>query len=721
MNTKHIFILTVVASALFASAPLHAANPRATVSLKNILAKKYECTDARFSKLPQSKADNEKADDEERLYYPVFLEIAESEDATAVLDSLEAVVYHSRANIYLTSIPIEKLDRLIDTPIVNNYQVATSLTGNLDVARKCARVDDVHASLSTIDNVDKPDGHAVVTGMCDLGFDPRHAAFKNSLKRWVMYDEYHGVRQVWDGYNNIVANAPATDDTTMTHATHVANIIAGRQVGSPYYGVAPATDFVATTSQLSEVGICSGIEDVIAFAKETGRPAVVNISAGTYLGPHDGTDLVGRYLSAMAEDAVICFSAGNYGQRANCQVLDLDKYSDPVGSAWCDSGWCGLEVQGGTDLWGRDNTPFEFRLVVWDVELREYKYIGDWTGGLSEDGEEFLDLSETPWFTEGGVWAAWGTDEHNNRYNVALQYDYKSEYMQTAGPWARYAVGYHVRRVAPGTHVDVYADGIVSFLHGFGIPGCQRGISDGTASNMSSCPDVVCIGAWNSRAVVPDLVTGTRDWGHDAQIIAPWSAYGTTGDGRTLPHFAAPGNTVVSALSTPHSLTEGSKDDADYVAYELDGYKYFATAGTSMSSPFAAGTFALWLSVYPQLGVHDLRDIAVETARRDFIDIDDPRWGAGALDAFAGLEKVRKRLEDDSVEDITIGDNSAPVVMFNGYSFNAVWAGVANPVITVYDLTGRQLANSGLPTGRFYIVKVLDAEAKETHIFKVKP
>lgn len=720
MNNKIISYSRIVLLAGFmatAFTAVHASNPRATVGLNKLISGKH------LNLYGPAKVLSRTEDVEEPTtpqYYPVFLEITDPADVETVLDTLQAVVYHHRGSIYLTSIPVDRLDRLPRDAGVNTFQLATSLTSNLDIARQRTRVDEAQASLSTISNVNVPSEHKVVTGICDVGFDPRHAAFRNSLKRWVIYDEYSGTRQVWDGYDNIVANAPETDNVEESHATHVANILAGYYAGSPYYGVAPATDFVATTSRLSEVGICSGIEDVIELAKETGRPAVVNISAGSYLGPHDGTDLVGRYLSALAEDAVICFSSGNYGQRANCQSLDLDDYDSHIGSAWCDTGWSGLEVLGGTDMWSRDATPFEFRLVIWDVEVREFKYIGEWMGGNNSDDEMYLDLESMPWFTGGGVWAAWGIDDSNGRYNVALEYNYTSEDMQTAGPWARYAVGYHIRKVAPATHVDVYSDGIMSFLHGFGVPGCVRGIPDGSASNMSSCPDVVSVGAWHSRTLVPDVEQGVRDRGIETDIVGPWSAFGTTGDGRKLPHFCAPGNTVVSAMSTPHSLFDGDKDDTAFTAYDADGFKYYGTGGTSMSSPIAAGTFALWLGVYPQLGVHDLRDIAVETANRDFPDIDDPRWGAGALDAMAGLEKVRKSLEDDSVADISNGEEFQPVVYLNDGSFVVIWPGVEAPQLAVYDLAGRRLANAGITKGCLYLVTVTDPAKSATHTFKVR-
>lgn len=62
--------------------------------------------------------------------------------------------------------------------------------------------------------------------------------------------------------------------------------------------------------------------------------------------------------------------------------------------------------------------------------------------------------------------------------------------------------------------------------------------------------------------------------------------------------------------------------------------------GTSMSSPFAAGVFALWLEANPTLDVNAIRDIAKRTAMTDrYTQAGDPvQWGAGKLDAYEGLK-----------------------------------------------------------------------------------
>lgn len=647
-------------------------------------------------------------------HYPLILEL-DPQHANDVLDELGAVVYYHREHMYLTSIPIENLDLLPRMAGIDSYQVSALCSSNLDMARPLTRIDCVQKRLGTIQKIDVDHQHKVVTGICDVGFDPRHQAFRNCLKRWVTYDEYHGIRNEYDGYSTIINQAPLTDTPQKTHATHVGGIIAGYSNDNPYYGVAPASDFVATTSQLTEVGILAGIEDVIEYAKSKGLPAVVNISAGSYLGPHDGKDLVGRYLTALSQDAVICFSAGNYGQRNNCQRLTLNIEDKPMGSGWCDMTWLGFNVAGGTDIWSADTTPVEFRLVVWDQDDMEYKYVTEWMAGDGNEGEYYLDLEDNPWFNSGGVWCAWGTAAENGRWNAAFEYDYSSDAIKTGQVWARYVVAYQIRAVRNNTHVDVYADGIRSFLHGFTVPDCMNGTSDGSISNLACCPDVIAVGAWNSRSKIPDVTDGTRNLEFDVNCIAPWSAYGFSGDGRRLPHISAPGNVVVSAMSSPHSTSDfAGLDDSEFIAYQFQEYKYFAAAGTSMSSPLAAGVFALWLEANPTLTVHDIQEIATRTARRDFADIDNPRWGAGALDALAGLDYISSVGTLSSDKTIC-----PPVVNIRDGRVHIDWPGVTNYDVHVTDLSGRRVNPETLQPSTIYLISVYDKGSSTSYNFKM--
>ncbi len=131
----------------------------------------------------------------------------------------------------------------------------------------------------------------------------------------VQYIEGEGIRHQLDGDDDY--RQWVTDNPEEYHATHVCGILAGNGAGTPYSGIACDADIVVTVSTLTEVGLLAGVEDIIDYAKEVGKPAVINISVGSYTGPHDGSSLFSQYLDMCAEDAIIVLSFCNKGTHRN--------------------------------------------------------------------------------------------------------------------------------------------------------------------------------------------------------------------------------------------------------------------------------------------------------------------------------------------------------------------------------------------------------------------
>ena len=713
MFKKIFFVFLCIA--LLCCSSSWSSNPRADVMLKHIRSKKENTNFVRYLSAPATVDTDEDEDDYQ--FYPVILEISQTENADEILAGLEAIVFYSRDNLYLTCIPIDKIDELPTRKDIADYQLSNVASKSLDVARAVSGVNQVHSLLSAIEG-EKNSESKVVTGICDIGFDPRHPAFKNCLKKWVIYDEFRGKRNEFIGYDKIVAEGPVSDNVNETHATHVGNILSGKSGSSPYYGSAPNADFVATVSRLSDVGLCAGIEDIIAYAKSQGKRAVVNLSIASFTGPHDGTDLVGRYLSALSHDAVICFSSGNYGSSNVSLSFSLDECPEEVGSTFLDvASWAGFEVYGQTDLWSEDEKPFEFRIVIWDMEKSEIKYVSDWMGAAESEGEYHLDLSQTPWFTAGDIWASWGISDANNRFNVALEYDYENDTPDGANNWTRYFTGFYIRKVVADTKVYVYSDGSYSILRSSGMTNAFAGTGQQSINNLATAPGLIAVGAWYSRTDVPDTRTGTMHWSDHLNTVASWSSYGTTVDGRSLPHFSAPGAPIVSAMSKPYAEIDRVSEHPTSLAMDQNGEIYFAMQGTSMSSPFATGIIALWLEADPDLSVNDIIDIASSTSNRDFVDIDNPRWGAGSIDALKGFEAIQTRL---GVADVSTDSSVKPTVKKIGDTIVVEWPGVANPTVEIFDLVGRQIANVGGNYASPMIVKVTNPANSVTYTFKMR-
>lgn len=121
--------------------------------------------------------------------------------------------------------------------------------------------------------------------------------------------------------------------------------------------------------------------------------------------------------------------------------------------------------------------------------------------------------------------------------------------------------------------------------------------------------------------------------------LATFSSRGPTTDGRVKPDIAAPGVSILS--------TEAGTDDG-----------YVAFSGTSMASPFAAGTAALILDANPDLSPDEVREIMTSTTEDWGLEGDDVDYGWGRLQVHQAVAEALRRAGDG-------GNLTAPVVPFH--------------------------------------------------------
>ena len=101
------------------------------------------------------------------------------------------------------------------------------------------------------------------------------------------------------------------------HGTHCASIAVGNGAASngKYRGVAPDASIMAVRSEpLLDAHIIRGIREV--FARAGQRRAVINLSLGGHLGPHDGTSAIENVIARESGPGRIVVAAcGNEGRR----------------------------------------------------------------------------------------------------------------------------------------------------------------------------------------------------------------------------------------------------------------------------------------------------------------------------------------------------------------------------------------------------------------------
>lgn len=119
-------------------------------------------------------------------------------------------------------------------------------------------------------------------------------------------------------------------------------------------------------------------------------------------------------------------------------------------------------------------------------------------------------------------------------------------------------------------------------------------------------------------------VGAMADPGEKGFSLASFSSRGPTRDERTKPDIAAPGVAIMAPKAN-------------------SGNGYAAYSGTSMATPFVAGTAALILDADPSLTPAQVREILVTTAQDWGPAAQDIDYGYGRLDAYAAVAKAARR------------------------------------------------------------------------------
>lgn len=589
----------------------------------------------------------------EAAYIPSIL-IVRSDEEAAELESRGVVIWHRRADMALCVVPADRGES-----VLRSAAGAPGARGDFSSApRRAVPVMDVaktHFNASAIhsgDGLPQPyTGRGVIAGFVDIGFDPHHINFLDAdgssrVRRLIFYNEPAGVRRIVDSPEEIAVWT--TDHIDETHATHVAGIMAGSYNANGYGGMAPGAEIVAATSELYDAGILSACEDIIEYAKSVGKPAVINLSLGSYNGPHDGSTLFNRYMDLLAEEAVICMASGNEGVMKSTFRTTFSETSGTWRTLVFNSEGSQFRMQGLTDIWSADSRPVSVRLHIYDEVTRTSVWqSASFTPG---EGQEMLVTTDSDpalaAFLSGALRIAGGVSDLNGRCVTTVEYDTQTSEPNPSsdGRWARYCIGLEISG-EPGVHADVTADCQYSRLAKW--PGYAAPTSDLSVSDIATGHNVVCVGMYNSRDEIPEIGGSFRPAPYGSMVIYPASGYGTLIDGRVLPHSVAPGGCIVSSTNSHYAEAHPELISTFCAEETVGGKNYYwnVNTGTSMSTPYLAGTVATWLEAMPSLTGEDVREILAETNATDCYDAADPRNGNGWLRPYEGLKKALARAD----------------------------------------------------------------------------
>lgn len=656
--------------------------------------------------------------------------------SAAELEAEGVNVVRMRGNIALVSMPIEEVERIASLKQVKTLQLSRKILPKMDKVREAMGVDKIH---SGNDLPQAYTGKGVIVGVVDQGLDPNHINFRNS-------DGTSRINQLTHIYVNSASNNGynvdmytsenigefTTDYADTFHGSHTLGIMAGAYRDTltvakgtsitdariesdynPFYGSAYEADIAASCGDLNDMLIALGVEGILDYAYNTNKPAVINLSLGSNIGPHDGSEVMSQYLDLAGQEAIICVAAGNEGDLPIALNKTLAT-GDTIVKSFLKPIYPEFTTENRTYynlrydqlyIYSNDASEFTVKLVVYNKSRGTVTFqhaISENMNGSavyysSPDYAQEGDLSHINFSRAFDGYVGMGSmiDENNGRYYVLIDYFVSDN--QTTNANSNYLMGFIVEG-KNGQRIDCYCSGLYTTFDGYEQDGWSNGSTNGSISDMACANNILSVGSYNTRNAWVSL--DGQAYGYPGQYnpgeISSFSSYGTLIDGRNLPHICAPGATTIS--STNSYYIEGYEIPQNALQAQMtentrNNY-WHQQVGTSMSTPAVAGAIALWLEADPTLTIDEVKEIAMLTAVKDsYVEKGDPvQWGAGKFNAYDGLKEVIRRKANNGIDQISSDNNSRMMITSAGHNkFEVFVGGETKLEAKIFNLAGQSV------------------------------
>ena len=607
-------------------------------------------------------------------YYEAFLEVNGSLSEFSLYQLRQAgVLITGRYDGFMTVRIKNDVDpfSLLDIEGIEYVTKALTLLTSSDTARYMSNVEPVHLG----EGLEEPyTGEGVIVGIIDCGFDFSHINFLNQNGSSRVKAVYlpldttstppivNLVRLPGSAYETPSEIASlTTDDNASTHGTLTAGLAAGGYRDNGWYGMAPEADIVMCgmpEGELNDVRVANCISYIMDYARRKMKPCVISMSLCSNVGSHDGTSYLNRLCEQVTgAGRIIVASAGNDGAYNVTAHRSIANSNDTVFTLL--NGFRGAtEYTGYVNARSIAKKPFNTRLIVVNTITGEVLYrsraIGATSTGVVANLSTETDSVLARYFT--GDVEIIGSIESNGKPNSMSR-------LNMLAKSNNYCLGFQY--FSPSTNELAIFTSKYAYIDSYGFSWALKGSSVGSISDIATTDSVISVGSYNSRQTVP-LRDGSTYFRPNSKpgYLSSFSSYGPDENGISRPDICAPGSVLVSSANryfvNPPNL-QYWQPSAWVNGVE---YTYSPDLGTSMSAPIVAGTIALWLQANPSLSVNDVRETLKYSARQDEYvkPADRQRWGAGKLDAYAGLLHVLKL--DEIVGDVN-GDREVNIADIN--------------------------------------------------------
>lgn len=662
MNKK-FFLLASVALMLFGAN----AQSKLSPATKLLLGEQKVSGISPLHKAPTAKVD-------QRVLTTILLE----KGATVTDEQLAALdiqVEKRRGSLIFANVPVSKLDALAEVEGIRSVDTGVKRKPLNDKAREASSVSMVHNMNVVNGTADVPEqyrGQGVLVAIIDTDIDLGHPIFRdaNGKSRIKHIEEYIPVinddnvivrvdHKLYDE-DEIDQAILDTEDVVLMgsgHGTHVSGIAAGSTAVLPesdpmknYYGMAPEADLLIYDIIGDDSQILSSLADAFDRAEEMQRPLVVNCSMGNNSARLDGTDAFNVNLQALIENydmtgKLFCISAGNEGDDMFTVQMECNH---PI----INNDWTFQHALPCVPVTEDDAEELEDGKLVYELNNDFSFYASD----NSEFGVQYLFVDPSgselfvvsPFFTtpgcmDGSVFEDSGLTESGELYYVKIktvaECTSTNRTYLTSTVEATFSAPVRLQANIGTRSEGVQIDGAVLDTS-FDEQACTTPVNSWGSINPMVCNDLVLgIGSYTTRTEM-NLIFGQTFWAPgEVGDISVFSSYCHPHYGDMNPVLAAPGMMLLSAMH--HNIDMEQAMTAAITTYGGVDYLWAYNAGTSMSSPAAAGIIALWLQANPNLTREDIIEILANTCDYDeYCEASPYRFGYGKINAKRGIDYI---------------------------------------------------------------------------------
>ena len=570
-------------------------------------------------------------------------------------------------NISTAFVKVQDLPLLESIQCIKYADIGEKLELEVNNARNTTNTNSVHMGTGISQAYT---GTGVIVGIIDTGFDYTHPNFKdvNGNLR---------ISRVWERSNSsgtppsnlgftygseyIGATAILNKQYDMineSHGTHVAGTAAGTGTGnlSLLKGMAPNTEIILVSGYKQVIPTDNNYIDAINYIKNyansVNKPVVINMSFGTGLGPHDGTTLEENAINNLSNTPglVLVAAAGNDGGQKKHAVMDfglndtnfiiIDDMQPVVNNQPT------LQNYSVVDIWSQNlgiNGTFDIEIAVYNLvsnTVVSSTTISGTVNGSAQFTDNLID-------SNGDIFninLVSSLNSLNNKLNLRI-----TAATNNTDQWDKLVVGFQSNNNL--LHSWCYNCN----FENYGQNQFINGDDFFTIGSPASANGAIAVGSYN--------VTNENPFPGINGTLSAFSSKGPRTDLLIKPNVTAPGNRIVSSLSSFDTSYQSSGNNFSDVTNTFGTHSYGKQQGTSMASPVVSGIIALWLQAYPQLTTNNVLGIIGNTSIADS-DVTNPfsfygttystppnvKWGYGKINALAGMQLIEQILNVDTFD-----------------------------------------------------------------------